>query len=308
MSAGLAALLDDVAALAKAAAASVDDVGAAAGKATAKATGVVVDDTAVTPRYVEGIEPKRELPVIWRIARGSLVNKILIILPVALVLSQFAPWLLTPILMLGGTYLCFEGAEKVWEMVAGHAENGGQDGERASEDQIAKGAIRTDLILSAEIMVISLNEVSHEPLLARTLILLVVAVVITLLVYGVVGLIVKMDDIGLALARRDSRGAQRFGRGLVTAMPRVLSVISLVGVFAMLWVGGHIMLQGLDTLGLHAPFELVHHLEEAVHGVAGVGGFLAWLVETLCSLVLGLVWGGVVFAVVHAVRSRRHRH
>ncbi|GAA1353503.1 DUF808 domain-containing protein [Falsarthrobacter nasiphocae] len=303
MSAGLAALLDDIAALAKLAAASVDDVGAAAGRASAKAAGVVVDDTAVTPRYVQGVDPKRELPIIWRITKGSLVNKILIILPLALLLSQFAPWLLTPILMLGGTYLCFEGAEKLWEIVSGHHEAEAPTSERGkdAEDRVVKGAVRTDFILSAEIMVISLNEVAHEPLLARTLILLVVAIGITALVYGVVGLIVKMDDIGLALSRRKSAGSQRFGRGLVKAMPHVLKVISTVGIFAMLWVGGHIILVGMDSLGFHAPYGFVHHLAEMVHGVAGVGAFLAWLVETAFALVLGVIWGAVIVAIMHVL-------
>ncbi len=301
MSAGLAALLDDIAALAKLAAASVDDVGAAAGRASVKAAGVVVDDTAVTPRYVSGVDPKRELPIIWRITKGSLVNKILIILPLALVLSQFAPWLLTPILMLGGTYLCYEGAEKVYEMISGGHEDTepASEGGKEAEDSVVKGAIRTDFILSAEIMVISLNEVAHEPLLNRAIILFIVALVITLIVYGVVGLIVKMDDIGLHMARTGRAGTQAFGRGLVRAMPHVLSIISTVGVFAMLWVGGHIVLAGLDTLGLHAPYQFVHHLTEGVHHVAGVGAFLAWLVETLCSLVLGTLWGAVIVLALH---------
>lgn len=237
MAAGLAALLDDIAALAKLTAASVDDIAGAAGRASAKAAGVVVDDTAVAPRFVQGVNPKRELPIIKKITIGSLRNKLLIILPVALILSQFAPWLLTPLLMLGGTYLCFEGAEKVIEHLSHqeHAPNEpAADRGPEAEKKITSGAIRTDLILSAEIMVIALNEVSHEPFLSRTLILIVVAIVITVLVYGVVALIVKMDDIGLALAQKDSEGAQKFGRGLVKAMPTVLSVISIVGVFAML--------------------------------------------------------------------------
>jgi predicted DNA repair protein MutK len=301
MSAGLAALLDDIAALAKLAAASIDDVGAAAGRASVKAAGVVVDDTAVTPRYVTGVDPKRELPIIWRITKGSLVNKILIILPLALILSQFAPWLLTPILMIGGTYLCFEGAEKVYELFTGGHEDTepASEGGKDAEDKVVKGAVRTDFILSAEIMVISLNEVAHEPLLNRAIILFIVAIAITLLVYGVVGLIVKMDDIGLHMARRENAGSQKIGRGLVKGMPHVLSVISTVGIFAMLWVGGHIMLTGLNTLGVHAPYELVHHLAEGAHHVAGVGAFLAWLVETLCSLVLGALWGAVVLLVIH---------
>ena len=221
MSAGLFGLLDDVAAIARLAAASVDDIGAAAGRATAKAAGVVIDDTAVTPQYVHGIAAERELPIIKRIAIGSLRNKLLLILPAALLLSQFLPWLLTPILMLGATYLCYEGAEKVWGRIRGHDDHDvptatvGEDAEK----QMAAGAIRTDFILSAEIMVIALNEVADEKFWPRLIILAVVAVVITVAVYGVVGLIVKMDDIGLNLAGRPSKFAQRIGRGLVASCP-----------------------------------------------------------------------------------------
>jgi predicted DNA repair protein MutK len=309
MAGGLVALLDDIAALAKVAAASIDDVSAAAGRASAKAAGVVVDDTAVTPRYVQGFTPDRELPIIKRIAIGSLRNKLLIILPVALLLSQFLPWLLTPLLMVGGTYLCYEGAEKIWEKVSGHHEEhedepaGAQGADQ--EKTMVSGAIRTDFILSAEIMVIALNEVAAEPFLSRALILAVVAVLITLLVYGVVGLIVKMDDIGLHLAERDSAAAQGVGRFLVRGMPKLLALLSTVGVVAMLWVGGHILLVGVDELGWHGPYSLVHHLEEAVHGVAGVGGLLGWLVNTLASALVGLVVGAVVVAVMHVLPKRK---
>jgi predicted DNA repair protein MutK len=303
MAGGLVALLDDVAALAKLAAASVDDVGAAAGRASAKAAGVVVDDTAVTPRYVQGVKPDRELPIIKRIATGSLRNKVLIILPVALLLSQFLPWLLTPILMVGGTYLAFEGAEKVWEKVSGHHE-ADEDEPAVSrgaeqEKSVVTSAIRTDFILSSEIMVIALNEVAHEPFVSRAIILAVVALLITVLVYGVVGLIVKMDDIGLHLAGRPSGTAQGLGQALVRAMPRLLAVLSTVGVVAMLWVGGHILLVGADELGWHAPYALVHHVEDALHHVAAVGGLLGWLANTLASAVVGLVVGAVVVTVFH---------
>ena len=210
MSAGLAALLDDVAALARAAAASVDDVAAGASRASMKAAGVIVDDAAVTPRYVQGFRPERELPMIKRIAAGSLRNKLLLILPAALLLSELLPWLLTPILMLGGTYLCYEGAEKLWELSARTPRTRrtpvGEQGPE-HEDELVGGAIRTDFILSAEIMVISLNEVADEPFLSRALILVVVALAITAGVYGAVALIVKMDDVGLQLAQtRDGRG------------------------------------------------------------------------------------------------------
>ena len=312
MSAGLFALLDDVATLARLAAASVDDVGAAAGRASAKAAGVVVDDTAVTPQYVHGVDPKRELPIIRKIAVGSLRNKLVFILPAALLLSQFVPWLLTPILMLGGTYLCYEGAEKVWEKLSGHSGHETQTVAESGPEQektMISGAIRTDFILSAEIMVIALNEVADQPFVSRAVILAVVAVGITLLVYGVVGLIVKTDDIGLALAGRKSAGTQRFGRGLVRAMPRLLAVISVVGTAAMLWVGGHILLVGTDDLGWHALYDVVHHLEEDVHdAVAGIGVVLAWLVNTAISAVIGLVVGAVVVAVMHVLPFGAGKH
>ncbi|KRE63471.1 DUF808 domain-containing protein [Nostocoides sp. Soil756] len=310
MAGGLVALLDDVALLAKLAAASIDDVGAAAGRASVKAAGVVVDDTAVTPRYVHGFTADRELPIIRKIALGSLRNKILVILPVALLLSQFLPWALTPILMVGGTYLCFEGAEKVWERLAHHeeaTEPAAAAGPEHEQTMVA-GAIRTDFILSAEIMVIALNEVASEGFWARAVILLVVAVLITLLVYGVVGLIVKMDDIGLHLAESGGSAAvRRVGQGLVTGMPKLLAVLSTVGIVAMLWVGGHILLVGADELGWHAPYGLVHHLEELVHDATGpLGGALGWLTNTLGSAVAGGVVGAVVVAVVTAVhRARR---
>ncbi|WP_374970139.1 DUF808 domain-containing protein [Terrabacter sp. BE26] len=306
MAGGLVALLDDIAALVKLAAASVDDVGAAAAKASAKATGVIVDDTAVTPRYVEGLAPERELPIIRRIAVGSLRNKLLVILPVIMVLSQFVPWLLTPILMVGGGYLAYEGAEKVWEIVSGHREEKAAAG-TVDEDAVVTGAVRTDFILSAEIMVIALNEVDTEPFLSRLIVLVIVAVLITVLVYGVVGLIVKMDDVGLSLARRSSGASQRVGHALVKGMPRLLSVLSTVGIAAMLWVGGHILLVGADELGWHWLYAQVHHLEEAVHGVAGIGGLLAWIANTLASALIGLVVGAVVVAVLHVVpRSKKH--
>ena len=306
MAGGLAGLLDDVAALARLAAASVDDVGAAAGRASVKAAGVVVDDTAVTPAYVQGLAAERELPIIKRIALGSLRNKLLIILPVALVLSAIAPTLVEIILIAGGTYLCFEGAEKIYHRLKhddhDHDTPVVMQGPEAEEKTI-KGAIRTDLILSAEIMVIALKEVIDEGFLSRTIILVVVALLITVIVYGVVALIVKMDDIGLALVGRDSERTQHVGRLLVTGMPKVLSLLTIVGTTAMLWVGGHILLVGADELGWHAPYDLVHDLEKQVKDVAGIGGFLAWLVNTLCSALVGL---GVGFLVV-AIVSRLHR-
>ncbi|MDR2255787.1 MAG: DUF808 domain-containing protein [Arthrobacter sp.] len=305
MAGGLVALLDDVAALVKATAASLDDVAAAAGRASIKSMGVVVDDAAVTPRYVQGLSPQRELPIIWKIALGSIRNKLLIILPVIILLTLFAPsWVLPLILMAGGTYLAFEGAEKVmeaWHWIRHHEDEGGG---AKDEKSIISGAVRTDLILSAEIMVIAQSSVSHEPVWEQAIVLIVVAFLITLLVYGVVGLIVKMDDIGLALARRDSAVAQKFGSGLVKAMPVVMSILGNVGIVAMMWVGGHILVVQADVLGWHGPYGLVHHAEEWVHHATGpLGGFLGWLTNTVLSAVVGFVVGAVVTVIVLAIKA-----
>lgn len=290
-----------MAALARLAAASVDDVGAAAGRASAKAAGVVIDDTAVTPQYVHGVAAKRELPIIRRIATGSLRNKLLFILPAALVLSQFLPWLLTPILMLGGTYLCYEAAEKIWERLThrGSPQQDAGPGEGPDEATVVSGAIRTDFILSAEIMVISLNEVVDQPFVLRAVILVVVAIAITILVYGVVAAIVKMDDLGLVLAGRTSAPVRRLGRGLVAAMPRLLTVISAVGTAAMLWVGGYILLVGVKELGWGSPYALVQDFEHAASGSwPALGAVLGWLAYTLSSAIVGLAVGAVVVAVM----------
>jgi uncharacterized protein len=307
MSGGLVALLDDISVLARAAAASIDDVATASGRASVKAAGVVVDDTAVTPRYVEGLDPKRELPIIKRITIGSLRNKLVFIVPVILLLNAFLPWLLSPLLMLGGTYLCFEGAEKIWEKIAGHDDGAHAEPRPADEETIVKGAVTTDFILSAEIMVISLKAVLDEGLNDSfwylLAVMVAVAIVITLVVYGTVGLIVKMDDIGLALTKRESGFAQTLGRGLVTGMPKLLTVLSVVGVAAMVWVGGHIILVGLEETGwLPQPYEFVHHLEEVVHEATGArGGALGWLTNTVASAVLGGLVGAVVVAVMHVL-------
>ena len=308
MAGGLAALLDDVAALARLAAASADDVAAASAKAGSKAIGVVIDDAAVTPQYVQGIKPRRELPIIWRITKGSLRNKLVFILPILLLLSVFAPWLLTPILMLGGLYLSFEGAEKIWELVRGKPKKAPAAIKGAeAEDKVVSGAVRTDLILSAEIMVISMNSVDTGNLWMRAAVLIVIALGITVLVYGAVALLVKMDDIGLAMAEGDaSEARKRFGNGLVRAMPRVMDVISYVGMIAMLWVGGHILLVGTHDLGLAQPYGFVHHLEGLVAGIAGVGGVLAWLINTFFSFVMGLVVGALVAVIVHVLPFGHH--
>jgi predicted DNA repair protein MutK len=304
MPSGLIALLDDVAGIAKLAAASIDDVGAAAGKAGVKAAGVVVDDAAVTPKYVTGLSPSRELPIIGKIAVGSIRNKLLLILPVALLLTAFAPWALTPLLMCGGTYLCFEGAEKLMEMFGGHdAEKTPVEGDAAHlEASTVSGAVRTDLILSAEIMVIALNDVAHRPLLIQAAVLVVVGLAMTVIVYGAVGLIVKMDDIGLHMTQRSSRFSQTVGRWLVKGMPVVMSSLSVIGTAAMLWVGGGILMHGAHTLGLHWPAVPVEHLAHAIAQAAGpVGGLLGWLTTALVSAVIGIIVGGVIAVALHQV-------
>jgi predicted DNA repair protein MutK len=311
MAGGLVGLLDDIAALAKLAAASIDDVGAAAAKASVKAAGVVIDDTAVTPAYVRGLAAERELPIIRRIAIGSLRNKLLIILPAALLLSAIAPIVVEVILMFGGCFLAYEGAHKIIHALRhddhDHDAPAAELGPDAEATTIA-GAIRTDFILSAEIMVIALKEVITEPVVSRGVILAVVGVGITVVVYGAVALIVKMDDVGLSLAGRTSQTSQRLGRMLVTGMPKVLAWLSVIGTAAMLWVGGHILLVGFDELGWHAPYHLVHELEKVVRGVPGLGVVLAWVVNTLASALVGLVVGVVLVMVIERLpfgRSKR---
>jgi len=288
----------------------------------------VVDDTAVTPQFLKGSAAARELPIIKKIAIGSLRNKLLFILPAALVLSEFAPWLLPILLIFGGTFLAYEGAHKVWEAISGHghAQETQAEVEQLGEltpeheKETVAGAIRTDFILSAEIMVIALKEVvDSQPdagFLARAAILIVVALFITAAVYGFVALLVKMDDVGVHLAAKRSSVSQKVGHALVAAMPKVLSVISVIGTAAMLWVGGHILLISLDELStslsgtvaevLHAPYAWVHYLEEEVHDALGAFGAVAgWLVNTVLSAIVGLVVGALVVALMHVLPHRQ---
>ncbi len=313
MSIGLLGLIDDVVGIAKLAAASLDDVTAQAGRAGVKAAGVVVDDAAVTPRYVVGFAASRELPIIARITLGSLRNKLLFLLPAALLLSLFAPWAIVPLLMLGGLYLCFEGAEKVIEALGWHREaaaaHGSTTPEQAhlptalldpeEESRRVKGAIRTDFILSAEIMAITLASVAASPLATQALVLAVVGLVITLVVYGAVALIVKADDIGLALANRGGPVSGPAGRAIVRVMPLFLTLLSLVGTAAMLWVGGGIILHGLEIFGWHTLPDAVHHLADLVAQPLGAMAPVAdWLVNALAAGVFGLVLGGITAVIV----------
>ena len=297
---GLLALLDHVVALMKLAAVTIDDAAGQAARASAKAAGVVIDDAAVTPRYVTGLAAHRELPIVGRIAIGSLKNKLLILLPAALLLSYLWPQAITPLLMLGGLYLCFEGAEKVAHMLG--AENHATahpvpplplDAAALEEAKVA-GAIRTDFVLSAEIMAIALASIETPDLVTRALALAVVAVMVTAGVYGTVALIVKADDIGIRLAQRDGRLSGPIGRAVVHSMPAVLAVLSFVGMLAMLWVGGGILLHGLAEFGVDGPEHLLHVVSEVVRTSAPVGAtVLSWLVAASAAGLVGLAVGGL---------------
>ncbi|SHK66993.1 DUF808 domain-containing protein [Hymenobacter psychrotolerans] len=301
MPSGLFALLDDVSALVKVSAASLDDVPAQVAKTTGKVSGIVIDDTAVTPKYVVGLDPSRELSIIYQIAKKSLFNKILILSPAALILGYFAPWAITPILMLGGAYLCFEGYEKVHSMFSKHPEVQAESAEIQSitpeelEQQRVAGAVRTDIILSAEIMAIAYSQVTGQPIVNQILVMLAVAVFITVAVYGFVGLIVKADDIGMHLAK-DKYGpaTQKFGRGIVKFMPHFLNILSYVGTAAMLWVGAEIIAHGI-------PFtaHLLHDLELALASVPA----LAWLAKAVACGIFGLILGFLIEKVVHLVKN-----
>jgi predicted DNA repair protein MutK len=334
MASGLIALLDDMAAIAKVAASSIDDVVVQATKAGTKAAGIVIDDAAVTPRYVVGFASDRELPIIWKIALGSLKNKLLFLLPAALLLSTLAPWAITPLLMAGGVYLCFEGYEKLHSLVvphdAHHDDPAGAEATSAEalEAQKVSGAIRTDFILSAEIMAITLSTVADQDLAMRAVVLAAVGIGITIAVYGVVALIVKADDAGAAMARSErpftaigwvfggrpepanlpapspfdrmlSPITQPFGRGLVRFMPVLLSALSLIGTAAMLWVGGDIILHGLAGYGLAGPEHLVKDLAKAAgESAPALGGVVTWVVGALFSAIAGTAIGAAAAPVV----------
>ncbi|MBK0328166.1 DUF808 domain-containing protein [Rhodobacteraceae bacterium F11138] len=299
---GLLALLDDVAAIAKVAAASVDDVAAAAGKAGAKTAGVIIDDAAVTPKYVQGFAPARELPIIWRITRGSLFNKLILLLPVAMLLANFAPWLITPLLMLGGSYLCFEGGEKIFHALFPHADARVEADMSVKdpghlEEQKIKGAIKTDFILSAEIMTIALAAIEAPNVWMQAATLAVVAVGVTLAVYGSVGIIVKMDDVGLYVAQNARTGIGRgLGRGLVKGMPHLMKLLSVIGTAAMLWVGGSIIVHGLDTLGWPWLYHSIHDISVAVGLLVSQDwtAVVEWVATATMDGLFGLAWGLVL--------------
>jgi len=316
---GLLALLDDVAAIAKVAAASVDDVLGQAAKAGSKAAGAVIDDAAVTPKYVTGFSPARELPIVWRIARGSMFNKLVFLLPAGLLLNTFAPWIITPLLMLGGAYLCFEGAEKIWHAFAhrGHEEKPKTVAEAIDaahlEEQKVKGAIKTDFILSAEIMTIALSEIPDGSIWMEAATLAVVAIGITVMVYGSVALIVKADDVGLHLSTESAIGAVRaLGRGIVKAMPAFLKILTIVGTAAMLWVGGSIVIHGLKDLGLKSIYSSIHDISHTVAQIAvdaglKAEGFITWFstatLDGLFGLGLGLILIPIVMKIIMPIAN-----
>lgn len=309
MSVSFFALLDDIAVLAKAAAASIDDVVAGAAKASAKSVGVVIDDAAVSPQYVQGLSPKRELPVVWKITRGSLINKALIIMCIML-LSAWAPWVFPWLLLVGGTYLAYEGAEKVWHWVSAGRGHGYEpsveeivERTETSEKQIVGSAVRTDLVLSIEIMLISLANIDADSWIMRLAILVVIAVLMTIAVYGTVALLVKMDDAGFWLRRRRPRTLKVLGTWLVKTMPWVFRALSIVGVVAMLWVGGHILLVNLDEVGVPGPYSLLSGITHAVHAPV----FIIWLIDSTFSAVIGLIWGTVVVGTLWVVARLRFK-
>lgn len=314
MSVGLVALLDDVAALAKVAAASIDDVAGQAAKAGAKAAGVVIDDAAVTPRYVVGFAADRELPIVGRIAWGSLRNKLLVLLPAALLLSFFAPWAITPLLMLGGAYLCYEGTEKVYEALVPHHAHAHEAklapvalNPQSAEDEKVAGAIKTDFILSAEIMAITLAALPQGSVWGQAAVMAVVAIGITIAVYGGVALIVKADDAGVALAATPPASpfgpvARPLGRALVKGMPVFLKLLSIIGTAAMIWVGGGIIVHGLELYGLPAIGHAIHEMAEAAaHALPFMDTALEWGVTALGSGLFGLVLGGLLIPIVGSV-------
>ncbi|HEX8531717.1 MAG TPA: DUF808 domain-containing protein [Cytophagales bacterium] len=304
MATGLLALLDDVAALVKVSAASLDDVPTQVAKTTGKVSGIVIDDTAVTPKYVVGLDPKRELSIIYQIAKRSLINKLIFLAPAVLLLGFLAPWAITPLLMLGGAYLCYEGYEKVHHSLFSHADEAADEADAVKvttpeelEKERVQGAVRTDFILSAEIVAIAYANVTGQTLVTQIVVMVLVAIFITAAVYGFVGLIVKADDIGVHLAKSRRSGAVRgFGRGLVKFMPRFLTTLSYVGTAAMLWVGAEIVAHGI-------PF-LHHQLQALEHALAGTP-IVAWLAKVVVCAIGGLILGAILDRIVSLFRKRK---
>lgn len=314
MPTGLVALLDDVAAIAKVAAASVDDIGVAATRAGTKSAGVVIDDAAVTPQYMTGFSPARELPMIWKITKGSFRNKLIFLLPAAVLLGQFAPFLIPIILIFGGLFLCYEAAEKVLELV--HVDETTMhdkpvlDEGPGREDAMVAGAIRTDLILSGEIMAIALSELTDQVWWEQAIILALIGIVITVGVYGAVALIVKMDDIGLHLAREHEGFVASFGRGLIQLMPKLLATISVIGTLAMAWVGGGLLVHNIATLGWHGPEHLIEWISHPLVGLfpASAASFASGIAFAILSGLFGVAVGALIAPLVHRFMPHGERH
>lgn len=330
---GFFALLDDIATLAKLTVSTLDDTAAMAVKTSAKVSAAAVDDVAATPQYVTGIAAEREIPIIKRIATLSLRNKLLIILPIGLLLTWLAPWALPVLLILGGSYLCFEGGEKVLSRWLAHEHH---DAEAPrDENAIVRQATTTDFVLSTEIMLLALAEVQNSSSTQRILTLILIAFLMTFAVYGLVAALIKLDDLGLHLSRRGSRRAKaadgddalaiakaagrchagtengtaqqagsasdaplaRLGRGIVRATPRLFAALGVLGTVAMLWVGGEIVAHNLAQLGLHAPEHLIEHVAHLTSQP-----ILSWLAETATACVLGLLYGSVLTVSIVGLR------
>jgi predicted DNA repair protein MutK len=302
MATGLLALLDDVAALVKASAVSVDDISAQVAKTSSKVSGIIIDDAAVTPKYVVGLDPSRELSIIYNIARKSLLNKLVFLAPAALALGFFMPWLITPILMLGGCYLCFEGYEKVHSIFSAHDHASHEEDVEAItpaelETLRIDSAVRTDFILSAEIIAITYATVATSPLFNQIIVMAIVATCITVTVYGFVGLIVKMDDIGLHLTKEKYRPVIRTcGRGLVKSMPHFLKILSYIGTAAMLWVGAEIIVHGIPPL---------HHSLDSLQHALAFSPVFAWVAKAGICALGGIMLGAVVAKLVTFIQKIR---
>jgi predicted DNA repair protein MutK len=294
----LLTLLDDIATL-------LDDISMMGKMAAKKTAGVLGDDLSLNAQQVSGVRANRELPVVWSVAKGSFLNK-LILVPLALIISAFAPWAITPLLMVGGTFLCFEGVEKVVHSFQARKHKETPEEKKARLDAIAaqdplvyekdkiKGAIRTDFILSAEIVAITLGIVSEAPLLNQVLVLSGIAIVVTVGVYGIVGMIVKIDDLGFWLADKRSSLAQGIGKALLVMAPWLMKFLSIVGTLAMFLVGGGILVHGIPAL---------HH---AIEGwAAKLGGVVHLLAPTLVNLVLGFIVGAIVLLAVNGINHLR---
>ncbi|MDH0896572.1 MULTISPECIES: DUF808 domain-containing protein [unclassified Pseudomonas] len=299
--ASLLTLLDDIASV-------LDDVSVMTKVAAKKTAGVLGDDLALNAQQVTGVKAERELPVVWAVAKGSFINKAILV-PAALLISAFAPWLVTPLLMLGGAFLCYEGFEKLAhkflhskeEDQQRHAEHVQALADpavdvQAFEKEKIKGAVRTDFILSAEIIAITLGVVAEQAFLQQVIVLSGIALLMTVGVYGLVAGIVKLDDAGLYLSQRASAAAQGLGRGILWLAPWLMKLLSVVGTAAMFMVGG-----GILTHGIPGAHELIHHWSEAIGGVPAIGGVLAVLAPTVINALFGVLAGGVVLAVVSVV-------